>query len=129
METLNELVKSGKIRYIGVSNFSVAQMEEARAYADVVSLQALYNLLQRGVEQGEYPYTERAGMGFIPYSPLAQGLLTGKFSRETRLPDNDVRRRYLKKESLKRIWKKWRTSARSPIVTKSRWLNWRSIGC
>lgn len=94
METLNELVQSGKIRYIGVSNFSVEQMEEARKYAHVVSLQSQYNLLQRGVEQAEYPYVERVGMGFIPYSPLAQGLLTGKFTKETKIPEDDVRRQF-----------------------------------
>lgn len=94
METLNELVQRGKIRYIGVSNFSVEQMEEARKYANVVSLQSLYNLLQRGVEQAEVPYVERMGMGFIPYSPLAQGLLTGKFRKETKPPENDVRRQF-----------------------------------
>jgi aryl-alcohol dehydrogenase-like predicted oxidoreductase len=94
METLSELVQSGKIRYIGVSNFTVEQMEEARKYARVVSLQSQYNLLQRGVEQAEYPYVERVGMGFIPYSPLAQGLLTGKFTKETKIPENDVRRQF-----------------------------------
>lgn len=94
METLIELVQSGKIRYIGVSNFSVEQMEEARKYAHVVSLQSQYNLLQRGVEQAEYPYVERVGMGFIPYSPLAQGLLTGKFTKETKIPEDDVRRQF-----------------------------------
>ncbi|SEN46359.1 aldo/keto reductase [Lihuaxuella thermophila] len=92
METLNELVQSGKVRYIGVSNFSVEQMEEARKYAHVVSLQSPYNLLQRGVEKAEYPYAERVGMGFIPYSPLAQGLLTGKFNKTSHIPENDVRR-------------------------------------
>ncbi|WP_029100476.1 aldo/keto reductase [Brevibacillus thermoruber] len=94
MGTLIELVQSGKIRYIGVSNFSVEQMEEARKYAHVVSLQSQYNLLQRGVEQAEYPYVERVGMGFIPYSPLAQGLLTGKFTKETKIPEDDVRRQF-----------------------------------
>jgi aryl-alcohol dehydrogenase-like predicted oxidoreductase len=94
METLNELVEKGKIRYIGVSNFSVEQMEEARKYANVVSLQSLYNLLQRDVEKAEYPYTEKNEMGFIPYSPLAQGLLTGKFNTQTTLPPDDVRRQF-----------------------------------
>ncbi|MBA4550105.1 aldo/keto reductase [Thermoactinomyces intermedius] len=94
METLNELVEKGKVRYIGVSNFSVEQMEEARKYANVVSLQSLYNLLQRDVEKAEYPYTEKNGMGFIPYSPLAQGLLTGKFTPPITLSSNDVRRQF-----------------------------------
>jgi aryl-alcohol dehydrogenase-like predicted oxidoreductase len=94
METLNELVEKGKVRYIGVSNFSVEQMEEARKYANVVSLQSLYNLLQRDVEKAEYPYTEKNEMGFIPYSPLAQGLLTGKFNTQTTLPPDDVRRQF-----------------------------------
>lgn len=89
---LSELVKAGKIRYIGVSNFTVGQLTEAQAEATIVSLQSPYNLLQRQVETSELPYAAANGVGFIPYSPLAQGLLTGKFSRHSALPPDDVRK-------------------------------------
>jgi aryl-alcohol dehydrogenase-like predicted oxidoreductase len=90
--TLAELVKAGKIRYIGVSNFSVNQLEEAKAIAPVVSLQSRYNLLQREVEGAELAYAAESGIGFIPYSPLAQGLLTGKFTKDSVIPEDDVRK-------------------------------------
>jgi len=90
--TLAELVKAGKIRCIGVSNFSVSQLEEAKAIAPVVSLQSRYNLLQREVEGAELAYAEASGIGFIPYSPLAQGLLTGKFTKDSVIPEDDVRK-------------------------------------
>jgi len=89
---LSELVKAGKIRYIGVSNFSVEQLTEAQAAAPIVSLQSPYNLLQRWVEEAELPYAAANGIGFIPYSPLAQGLLTGKFVRDSALSPDDVRK-------------------------------------
>jgi aryl-alcohol dehydrogenase-like predicted oxidoreductase len=90
--TLAELVKAGKIRWIGVSNFSVRQLEEARAIAPVVALQSRYNLLQREVEGAELAYAAANGIGFIPYSPLAQGLLTGKFTPASVIPEDDVRK-------------------------------------
>ncbi|SFF22444.1 Predicted oxidoreductase [Paenibacillus catalpae] len=88
---LNELVQAGKIRSIGVSNFSVHQLVAAQSVAPIVSLQSPYNLLQRQVEYAELPYSEKQQLGFIPYSPLAQGLLTGKFNALTKFPDNDIR--------------------------------------
>ncbi|RUT31666.1 aldo/keto reductase [Paenibacillus zeisoli] len=90
-DTLNRLVEQGKIRYIGVSNFSVEQLTEAAALSPVVSLQSLYNILQRDVEQGPLPHAAEQGIGFIPYSPLAQGLLTGKFNPANKPNPDDVR--------------------------------------
>lgn len=90
-ETVDEIVKSGKVRYIGVCNLSVQQLVEARKYTKIVSLQSLYNLLEREVEQEELPYVEQNNLGFIPYSPIAQGILTGKFTKETTFPSNHVR--------------------------------------
>lgn len=90
-DTLNELVKQGKIRYIGVSNFNVQQLVAAQTVSHVVSLQSPYNLFQRDVEHAALPYAKQQKIGFIPYSPLAQGLLTGKFNYLTRLPETDVR--------------------------------------
>ncbi|USB33715.1 aldo/keto reductase [Paenibacillus sp. YPG26] len=90
-DTLNQLAQQGKIRYIGVSNFSVEQLTKAAAISPVVSLQSLYNILQRDVEQGPLPYAAEKGIGFIPYSPLAQGLLTGKFNPGNKPKEDDVR--------------------------------------
>ncbi|MGO4543735.1 aldo/keto reductase [Paenibacillus sp. 2TAB23] len=90
-EALNQLVADGKIRYIGVSNFSVQQLVAAQAVSTIVSLQQPYNLFQRDVEHASLPYAKQQNIGFIPYSPLAQGLLAGKFNYLTRLPKTDVR--------------------------------------
>jgi aryl-alcohol dehydrogenase-like predicted oxidoreductase len=91
MDALNEILASNKVKYVGVSNFSVEQMEEAKKYAPIISLQSQYSILQRDVEQGEFSFVEENNMGFIPYSPIAQGLLTGKFSRDTTFNKDDVR--------------------------------------
>lgn len=91
--TLSELVAAGKIRHIGVSNFTVHQLVAAQSVAPIVSLQAPYNLFQRQVEYAELPYSEQRQVGFIPYSPLAQGLLTGKFKAHSLLPETDIRRK------------------------------------
>lgn len=90
-EALNQLVADGKIRYIGVSNFSVQQLVAAQSVSPIVSLQQPYNLFQRDVEHASLPYAKQQNIGFIPYSPLAQGLLAGKFNYLTRLPKTDVR--------------------------------------
>ncbi|OME83036.1 aldo/keto reductase [Paenibacillus sp. FSL A5-0031] len=90
-ETLNQLVVEGKIRNIGVSNFNVQQLVAAQSVSNIVSLQLPYNLFQRDVEHAALPYAKQQKIGFIPYSPLAQGLLTGKFNYLTRLPKTDVR--------------------------------------
>jgi len=90
-ETLNQLVDEGKIRNIGVSNFNVQQLVAAQSVSNIVSLQLPYNLFQRDVEHAALPYAKQQKIGFIPYSPLAQGLLTGKFNYLTRLPKTDVR--------------------------------------
>ncbi|HEX7008393.1 MAG TPA: aldo/keto reductase, partial [Phycisphaeraceae bacterium] len=79
---LDELVKSGKVREIGCSNFSAQQLEEAQAAvrpgaARFVSVQNEYSLLHREPEQAVLPACERLGLAFIPYFPLANGLLTG----------------------------------------------------
>lgn len=79
---LNELVQAGKVREIGCSNFSAAQIREAAA-VDVpqkfASVQNEYSLLYRGDEQDAIPECERLGLAYLPYYPLASGLLTGKY--------------------------------------------------
>ncbi|WP_138751717.1 aldo/keto reductase [Paenibacillus sinopodophylli] len=90
-EALNQLVADGKVRYIGVSNFNIQQLVSAQTVSPIVSLQQPYNLFQRDVEHAALPYAKQQNIGFIPYAPLAQGLLTGKFNYLTRLPKTDVR--------------------------------------
>lgn len=79
MSALNDLKQQGKIRAIGVSNFSRAQLEEVARYGRIDSLQPPYSLFWRQVERDAMPYCIENNISIIAYSPLAQGLLTGKF--------------------------------------------------
>lgn len=79
MHALNDLKQQGKIRAIGVSNFSRAQLEEASQFGRIDSLQPPYSLFWRHVEQDAMPYCVEHQISILAYSPLAQGLLTGKF--------------------------------------------------
>ncbi|MEH1888330.1 MAG: aldo/keto reductase [Nostoc sp.] len=80
MSALNFLKEQGKIRAIGVSNFSHAQLAEAANYGRIDSLQPPYSLFWRQVEQDELPYCIENNISILAYSSLAQGLLTGKFA-------------------------------------------------
>jgi myo-inositol catabolism protein IolS len=91
MNALTQLQDQGKIRAIGVSNFSLAQLEEAMAYGRIDSLQPPYSLLWRGVEADLMPYCVEHKLTILAYSALAQGLLTGKFGPDHRFPDADIR--------------------------------------
>ena len=91
MEALNALKQQGKIRAIGVSNFSRDQLAEAMQYGRIDSLQPPYNLFWRGVEQDLMPYCVEQNISIIAYSPLAQGLLTGRFGPDHQFEDGDVR--------------------------------------
>ncbi|MUV36852.1 Protein IolS [Lentibacillus sp. JNUCC-1] len=86
---LKEMRDQGKIRSIGVSNFSLDQLKEANkdGYVDVV--QSQYNLLHREAEWNVFPYTQENDMTFIPYFPLESGLLAGKYDETTTF--NDIR--------------------------------------
>lgn len=84
---LQRLREKGIIKEIGVSNFSLDQVKEANrdGYVDVV--QDEYNLLVREKEEAFIPYLRKQGIGFIPYFPLAAGLLTGKYTKDTVIPE------------------------------------------
>jgi len=89
---LNELVRAGKVREIGCSNFSAAQIREAEAAppeggARFVSVQNEYSMLHREPDSEVIPECERLGLAFLPYFPLANGLLTGKYRRGEPLPE------------------------------------------
>jgi aryl-alcohol dehydrogenase-like predicted oxidoreductase len=81
IEAMNELVDEGSVRAIGVSNFSVEQLDEAVEAGPVAALQNRYSLLERGPEGDVLPRCAELGVSFIPYFPLASGLLTGKYRR------------------------------------------------
>ncbi|MBR8835465.1 MAG: aldo/keto reductase [Stigonema ocellatum SAG 48.90 = DSM 106950] len=91
MSALNHLKEQGKIRAIGVSNFSRAQLEEAARYGRIDSLQPPYSLFWRQVEKDATPYCIENNISILAYSPLAQGLLTGKFELGHKFDPQDNR--------------------------------------
>jgi len=90
-----ELIKEGKIRYTGVSNFSAGQIKRIQRIHPVASLQPPYSMLERGVEDELLAYCAEDKIGVIVYSPMQRGLLTGAFSKERvkNLPEDDSRRK------------------------------------
>ncbi len=92
--TMADLVKEGKIRYAGVSNFNVEQMKRIEKIHPIASLQPPYSMITRDIEEEILPYCAEKNMGVIVYSPMQKGLLTGKFTKERvkNLPPDDHRR-------------------------------------
>lgn len=92
-EACAQLKAQGKVRWIGISNFSVAQMERIAGIAPITSLQPPYNMLVRTAEQEQLPYCQQNGIGVIGYSPMRSGLLTGKMTAErvAAMPEDDHR--------------------------------------
>jgi aryl-alcohol dehydrogenase-like predicted oxidoreductase len=91
---LAELKEQGKIRHIGVSNFDVSQLERVQAIAPVTSLQPPYSMLMRKIEDEILPFCAQHDIGVLAYSPMHNGLLSGKMTREriAALPDSDWRK-------------------------------------
>jgi len=89
------LKDEGKVRYIGVSNFTVEQMKRAQKIAPITSLQPPYSIVSPEVEESLLPYCQENGIGVIVYSPMKSGLLTGKMTREriASFPEDDFRKR------------------------------------
>ena len=89
--TMTELQNEGKVRWIGVSNFSVHELQKAREIASVTSVQPPYSLIRREIEKDLLPFCQREGIGVIAYSPMASGLLTGAMTRQrvANLPADD----------------------------------------
>jgi aryl-alcohol dehydrogenase-like predicted oxidoreductase len=92
--TMADLQKEGKVRWIGVSNFSVQELQKAKNIAPITSLQPPYSLVRREAEKDLLPFCERENIGVIVYSPMASGLLSGAMTRErvANLPADDWRR-------------------------------------
>ncbi len=94
-EEIARLVEEGKVRYAGVSNFSVDQIRRVSKIHPVASLQPPYSMLERGVENELLDYCLQNEIGVVAYSPMQAGLLTGKFTRQrlAALPPDDWRRK------------------------------------
>lgn len=88
---LQELKEKGIIRAIGVSNFSLEQLKEANRDGYVNVVQGHYNLIHREAEKEYFTYTVENNISFIPYFPLASGLLAGKYTEETKFAEGDLR--------------------------------------
>ena len=87
METLLEIQEKGKIRHIGVSNYSAAQIKDCLQYGKIVSLQPEFSLLARDIQQDIIPLCLENDIGIIAYSPLSSGVLTGKYDKNTKFED------------------------------------------
>lgn len=110
LRTLDGLVKSGKVRYIGVSNYTGWQLQKAvdlsrqLALEPYTCLQPLYNLLDRSTEWELIPICQNEGLGIIPWSPLRGGWLTGKYQRGMAAPPSDTRVAAAEKEGWSESW-------------------------
>ncbi len=87
MDALLELQHVGKIKYFGVSNYSLEQLNECLALVRFESLQTQYNLLERSIENDIMPFCKKHNISVLAYSPLASGVLTGKYDKQTRFTD------------------------------------------
>ncbi|OHV30451.1 aryl-alcohol dehydrogenase [Pseudofrankia sp. EUN1h] len=106
LDTLDDLVHEGKVRYIGASNFHAYRLMKALATSDArgtqrfISLQGQYNLIVRTLEREHLPLLEEEGLGFIAWSPLAAGMLTGKITRDTTPADTRLSQREVELDTL-----------------------------
>lgn len=109
LRAADDLVRAGKVRYLGCSNFygwqiaTANTLAEAKGYERLVSAQHLYNLVRRDIEREVLPASDHAGLGMICWSPLAAGMLTGKY-RDKTTPDADTRIGIQSAITLPRYW-------------------------
>ena len=87
-----ELVAEGKVRYLGLSEAGAETLKKAHATHPIAALQSEYSLWERGIEGEILPVCQDLGIGFVPYSPLGRGFLTGQISSRDDLPEDDYRR-------------------------------------
>lgn len=116
LSALTDLVRQGKVRYIGCSNYAAWQMAKARGISDLqrfehfVSSQSQYNLLSRELENEVMPYCEAEKMGLLVYSPMARGMLSGKYKEKGDMPEDsraakgeDLIRNYFTEANFERV--------------------------
>lgn len=122
LSTLDLLVRQGKVRYLGASNISGWQLQRALDLADMrgwhkyVSLQPLYNLLDRELEWELVPLCRANGLGIIPWSPLRGGWLSGKFKRGMQAPAEGSRIEKAEAEGWSETWSAYNTEATWAVV-------------
>ncbi len=104
MEAVVRLIEQGKVRYAGVSNYNVSQMQEAAKYIPIVSNQVPYSMVKRDIETELVPYCIENKKSILAYSPLERGLLTGKMRPGHKFAEGDHRQQvpFFKDENLKR---------------------------
>lgn len=103
METLEILIKQGKIRAAGVSNYNTSQLTEASETLLPASNQIPYSMLNREIEKELVPYAVANNIGIIAYSPMERGLLSGKYFRDGKLKENDHRHAYFAQFNLDKV--------------------------
>jgi len=122
LSTLNNLVNSGKVRYIGVSNYTAWQLQKAidisrhNGWEAFVCLQALYNLLDRDIELALLPVCENEGLGLMCWSPLRGGWLTGKFRRGMAAPPDGTRVKTAEEKGWSESWSTYATEHTWKII-------------
>jgi aryl-alcohol dehydrogenase-like predicted oxidoreductase len=92
VEAMAELVRQGKVRFLGLSEASTESIRRAHAVHPITALQSEYSLWTRDPESEILPTCRELGIGFVPYSPLGRGFLTGKIQKPEDLPEDDYRR-------------------------------------
>ena len=105
LAAMNELKEKGDIRAIGVSNFSCVQLKEAVQYTRIDSLQSPYSLFWRHIEKDAMSYCRKNNITLLSYSPMAQGLLTGKFAQDHKFEKGDhrVKNKLFEPENFQRV--------------------------
>lgn len=105
MEALAKLMEQGKVRAVGVSNYTVEEVEQAAKVVELASVQPPYSMVNRGIEEDLLPYCIEHGIGVLPYSPLQRGLLTGKITMDYEFDEGDHRadNAYFKPVNRKRV--------------------------
>ncbi len=117
LSTLNDLVRSGKVRYLGASNFSGWQLQKAidvcqhKGWEPFACLQPLYNLLDRSTEWELVPICLAEGLGIIPWSPLRGGWLSGKFRRGMAAPPEGTRIKVAEDRGWSESWSRYNTES------------------
>ncbi|MEK3713939.1 MULTISPECIES: aldo/keto reductase family protein [unclassified Paenibacillus] len=136
LRALDDLVRQGKVLYVGVSEWTAAQMTEALAVADrylldhIVVNQPVYNMFERYIEKEIIPLGQRKGIGQVVFSPLAQGLLTGKYSSVSEIPADsraarlDWMRKGITEEKLAKVQELGKVAAELDISVGNLALAW-----
>ncbi len=133
-ETVGEmakLVKEGKVRYLGLSEAGVSSIDKACSVHPITALQSEYSLWTREPEDGPLAACRKHGIGFVAYSPLGRGFLTGAYKSVNDFDADDYRRnspRFQGDNFAKNLALAGRVSGASPTVWASRHRSWRSPG-